>query len=111
MRTTGLILGVWLAAISSAAWAGDAGEIFERRILPIAKSPRASSCTECHFAGVDLKQYILDDAAQTFAALREQGLLDVERPKAEPAGLALHFQVLQRAEEVQDGAVVDREGI
>lgn len=32
-------------------------EVFERRILPIFKSPNPSSCTECHLAGVDLKNW------------------------------------------------------
>lgn len=56
------------------------GEIFTRRIVPLVQSSRASSCTECHFGGVDLRQYVLDDAAQTFAALRSAGLIDVEHP-------------------------------
>ncbi len=55
-------------------------DIFTRRIVPIAQSQRASSCTECHFGGVDLRQYVLADAAQTFAALRSAGLINVERP-------------------------------
>jgi len=31
----------------------DAATIFSRRILPILKSDAASSCTECHLAGVE----------------------------------------------------------
>jgi hypothetical protein len=58
----------------------SAAEIFDRRILPIAKSDQASSCTECHFGGVELKNYIRDNQATTFAALRNEGLIDVERP-------------------------------
>lgn len=67
--------------VSGAAAADLVEEIFRRRILPIAQSPQASSCVDCHFSGVDLKQYVLPDAAQTFAALREAGLVDVERPE------------------------------
>jgi len=76
----GSLLVVLLSLGADVLRADDAAEIFERRIRPIARSERASSCAECHFAGVDLKQYILDDAAQTFAALREAGLVNVERP-------------------------------
>lgn len=56
-------------------------EFFTRRILPIAQAQRASSCTECHFSGVELKQYVLADEAATFAALRRAGLIDVARPE------------------------------
>ena len=55
-------------------------ELFTRRITPILKSPNASSCSECHLSGVDLKNYIGDSQEQTFAALREAGLIDVDRP-------------------------------
>ncbi|MBA4018696.1 MAG: hypothetical protein C0483_16135 [Pirellula sp.] len=55
-------------------------EFFARRILPIAQAQRASSCTECHFSGVELKQYVLADEASTFAALRAAGLIDVVQP-------------------------------
>lgn len=55
-------------------------EIFERRIMPIFKSPNPSSCTECHLSGVDLKQYILPSHEQTFLSLRDQGLIDPRSP-------------------------------
>jgi hypothetical protein len=58
----------------------SAAAIFERRILPIARSDKASSCTECHFGGVELKNYIRHDQAATFATLRDEGLIDVENP-------------------------------
>src|SRR6185369_12599109 len=77
MRLTMLVLLACLSA--ETAFGDDAAGIFERRILPIARSQQ-SSCTECHFSGVELKQYILDDASQTFAALRDAGLINVERP-------------------------------
>src|SRR6516162_5774916 len=54
--------------------------IFERRILPIFKSPNPSSCTQCHLAGVDLKNYILPSSAKTFLSLRDQGLIDLKAP-------------------------------
>ena len=58
----------------------DAKAIFERRILPIFKSPNPSSCVECHLAGVDLKRYILPSHEKTFLSLRDQGLIDLENP-------------------------------
>jgi hypothetical protein len=58
----------------------SAGDVFTQRILPILRSPSASSCTECHFAGIELRDYIVEDQAETFAALRRAGLIDVEKP-------------------------------
>lgn len=54
--------------------------MFERRILPIFKSLSASSCIECHLAGVDLKNYILPSHENTFLSLRDPGLIDLENP-------------------------------
>ncbi|MBW3600727.1 MAG: hypothetical protein KY475_26115 [Planctomycetes bacterium] len=54
--------------------------IFEKRILPIFRSPKPSSCAECHLSGVDLKNYIDRDPRKTFAALVQSGLVDVQRP-------------------------------
>jgi mono/diheme cytochrome c family protein len=59
---------------------GDALAIFERRILPILKSPRPSSCTECHLSGVELADYIHADQGKTFAALVAGGLIDRQLP-------------------------------
>jgi hypothetical protein len=56
-------------------------EVFERRILPIFKSPNPSSCTQCHLAGVDLKNYILPSSEKTFLSLRDQGLIDLDQPE------------------------------
>jgi hypothetical protein len=56
-------------------------EVFEKRILPIFKSPDPSSCTQCHLAGVDLKNYILPSHEKTFLSLRDQGLINVEKPE------------------------------
>lgn len=57
----------------------SAADIFNRRILPIMRSEE-TSCTECHFGGVHLANYIREDQAETFAALRDQGLIDVDSP-------------------------------
>ena len=56
-------------------------EVFEKRIVPIFKSPNPSSCVQCHLAGVDLKDYILPDAEKTFRSLRDQGLIDLAAPE------------------------------
>lgn len=55
-------------------------ELFNQRIMPIFRSPNPSSCVQCHLAAVDLKQYILPSHEATFASLRKQGLIDLERP-------------------------------
>src|SRR5262249_33890233 len=56
--------------------------VFERRILPLLKSPNPSSCAECHLSGVDLKDYIRASEAETFASLRDRGMVDVKQPGA-----------------------------
>lgn len=55
-------------------------ELFEQRILPIFKSPQPASCVQCHLAAVDLKDYIRPSHEQTFASLRDQGLIDLATP-------------------------------
>ncbi|MBD3674032.1 MAG: hypothetical protein HUJ26_10960 [Planctomycetaceae bacterium] len=57
------------------------GELFDQRILPIFRSPKPSSCVQCHLSSVDLKNYILPSAEKTFRSLRDQGLIDVEQPR------------------------------
>src|SRR5947207_9041601 len=83
--------GIWiLFAIAASSSAGAApadgdpkpAEVFERRILPIFKSPDPSSCVQCHLSGVDLKNYILPSHEKTFVSLRDQGLIDLDRPRA-----------------------------
>ena len=57
-------------------------QVFERRIMPIFKSPNPSSCVQCHLSGVDLKNYILPSSEKTFLSLRDQGLIDLKEPAA-----------------------------
>ncbi len=81
MNTRAFLVGLCLCGTSHfVVGADDAQAVFERRILPIFKSPNPSSCTECHLAGVDLKNYILPSHEKTFLSLRDQGLIDVENP-------------------------------
>ncbi|MEI7688556.1 MAG: hypothetical protein WCL32_26415, partial [Planctomycetota bacterium] len=56
-------------------------EIFEKRLLPIFRSPDPSSCVQCHLAGVDLKNYIRPSHEETFVVLRERGLIDLDNPE------------------------------
>ncbi len=55
-------------------------DVFTRRILPILNSAKPSSCAECHLSGVDLKDYIRPNQAETFAALVKGGMIDAEQP-------------------------------
>lgn len=83
MRTASLVFGVTALCLGPPAQASDPtpAEVFEKRLLPIFKSPNPSSCVECHLTGVDLKDYILPDAAKTFRSLRYQGLIDLDAPE------------------------------
>ena len=75
------IFAAFFAFASSAHAADDPTKVFEERILPIFQSPDPSSCVRCHLAAVDLKDYILPSAKDTFLALRDQGLIDLEKPE------------------------------
>ena len=71
-----------IASLSPPARADDGpAAIFEKRIMPIFKSPNPSSCVQCHLAGVDIKDYILPDHEKTFRSLRDQGLVDLGSPE------------------------------
>jgi len=73
-----LVLGCFASVAS--AWDDSSLAIFERRILPIMQAKNPSSCSECHLSGVDLADYIRPTQDETFAALRDGGLIDVNRP-------------------------------
>lgn len=80
MRSCWLSLGTLLMA--SIATADDAAtKVFEQRLLPIFKSDQPSSCVQCHLAGVDLKNYIKPSSDDTFRSLRDQGLVNLEKPE------------------------------
>jgi hypothetical protein len=70
-----------MAAKGTAAGDPNPAEIFEKRIMPIFKSPNPSSCTQCHLAGVDLKNYILPSHEKTFISLRDLGLINLDKPE------------------------------
>lgn len=85
-----LLASLLAAAYLPKAWArssSDSGAkpeasraVFERRILPLLRANNPSTCSECHLSGVDLKDYIRPTEGQTFAALRDRGMLDVKHP-------------------------------
>ncbi|MGE3820197.1 MAG: hypothetical protein AB7I30_12325 [Isosphaeraceae bacterium] len=86
---TGLVLILILAMLPATSSGRDGNEepaaptpveVFERRIMPIFRSPQPASCVQCHLAAVDLKDYILPSHEQTFASLRDQGLIDLDDP-------------------------------
>ena len=83
MRGASLVVGVTALCLGQPARASDPtpAEVFEKRLVPIFKSPNPSSCVECHLTGVDLKDYILPDAEKTFRSLRDQGLIDLDAPE------------------------------
>lgn len=56
-------------------------QVFDKRILPIFKSPKPSSCVDCHLSGVDLKNYIHPSHEKTFLSLRDQGMIDLAKPE------------------------------
>ena len=82
MRITRVLLPMLaLGVLIGESSAQTPAEVFEKRIVPIFKSPNPSSCMQCHLAGVDLKDYLLPDADKTFRSLRDQGLIDLEAPE------------------------------
>jgi hypothetical protein len=76
----GLLL-LWTGPGRAAEPAPTPQEVFEKRLLPIFKSPQPSSCLQCHLSGVDLKNYILPSSEKTFRSLRDQGLIDLDAPE------------------------------
>ncbi|MEY4566128.1 MAG: hypothetical protein RLY14_1098, partial [Planctomycetota bacterium] len=56
-------------------------EIYQRRILPLLESNERSSCSECHFRGMELREFFGNDSIKTFARLRGLGWIDIENPE------------------------------
>jgi hypothetical protein len=55
-------------------------EIYQRRVIPLLQSSKASSCSECHLQGVKLDDFLTADPKQSFASLRSRGWIDVDHP-------------------------------
>jgi len=49
--------------------------------MPIFESDKPSSCVQCHLASVDLKNYILPSHEKTFVSLRDQGMINLDKPQ------------------------------
>ena len=82
LRACAVIVGCCLA--TAACRGNDASSpagVFEKRILPIFQSDQPSSCVQCHLAGVDLKNYIRPSSEETFRSLRDQGLVNLDKPE------------------------------
>lgn len=76
-----VVLMVFTTAIRSEEPADkNALQLFEERIMPIFRSPKPSSCVQCHLSSVDIKNYILPSHEDTFLALRQQGLVNMQTP-------------------------------
>ena len=77
----GLFSGLLFYSVSSSIADDESSlDLFQKRISPILRSPKASSCVECHLSGVDLKNYIGKTEEETFASLRSGGLIDMNNP-------------------------------
>jgi hypothetical protein len=77
-----------LAACSGRSSEADAGacqveptETFHDRIEPLLVDGKVSTCNQCHLAGVDLSVFARQTPCETWACLREQGLVDVADPE------------------------------
>lgn len=80
-------------ALSLVLLTQDPAQVFERRALPIFKSPNPSSRVDCHLSGGDLKNYVHPTHEKTFLSLRDQGMVDEEN-----AGAALISEKVRKAE-------------
>lgn len=74
------ILLALILSTTPAPAADSAFDLFRQRITPILQAKNPSSCSECHLSGVDLKDYIGKTQEETFASLRDAGLVDVKKP-------------------------------
>lgn len=59
----------------------DALELYERRIAPLLVPGAATSCNDCHLAGVDLGLFAQDTPCGTMACMKERGLVDFTAPE------------------------------
>ena len=76
------LLLLMVTTLSATAFAEDDSlELFRTRITPILNSPNASSCSECHLSGVDLKNYIGETQEETYASLVSAGLINTDAPE------------------------------
>lgn len=97
-RTFSAVVALLLFLCPQAGRAEDSPlDLFEQRIMPIFRSPKPSSCVQCHLSAVDLKEYILPSHEKTFVSLRDRGLIDVEHPEKSKI-----LKLIQMGEKDQD---------
>lgn len=63
-----------------ACTAEAAGNLFERRIAPLLRQDRPSSCNGCHLVGIELREFVRGSACQSMACLVDKGLVDLAAP-------------------------------
>lgn len=81
MRVTHQFLFLSLAVLSCQNLMADSpAEIYQRRVVPLLQSSKASSCSECHLQGVKLDDFLTVDPKKSFASLRARGWIDVDHP-------------------------------
>ncbi len=57
------------------------GALYERRIAPLFADDQPKTCNQCHLAGVDLSKFVREDACESMACLKEDGLVDLDSPE------------------------------
>jgi hypothetical protein len=75
-----LVIGITIVSSSRDLLAESPSEIYQRLVIPLIQSSKASSCSECHFQGVKLNDFLTSDPSASFASLRARGWIDVKRP-------------------------------
>lgn len=54
---------------------------FHERIEPLLGDDRVSTCNQCHLSGVNLAAFARSTPCETWACLREQGLVNIDSPE------------------------------
>lgn len=81
MRISNLMFGAFiLLGVCSCLHADTPAEIYQRRVIPLLQSSKASSCSQCHLQGLKLDDFLTTDPKATFASLRSRGWINVEKP-------------------------------
>ncbi len=69
-------------APDAAACSSDAATaLYTRKIEPILRDDRPTSCNQCHLSGIDLSLFVRDTPCQTMACMTKLGLVDVAAPE------------------------------
>ena len=66
--------------ISGGMFAETPSELYQRRVVPLLRSPEGSSCSECHMQGMKLSDFMNVDPRASFASLRARGWINTESP-------------------------------